>query len=541
RPHRSFSESFIRALIILCAPLSVVLSSISIWDDHWLLADNCLFRLWCFCTASNQTGLHYLQDLSQAHMPRLASGMAVAHSVATLAVGVAILVLELLMVSQVNQVTLIGLTLMFWGKFMASFLFLLNAINSITHFNSVTHPSKKSHLASTHTYSLSSLEPGLVRSFHLTTRNSQYPTATIIITILITITPTITISTITTTIIPISTVTIITITLKIYDGENYVVSRPFAGDVFLLDKDVVDCRDPFTVADLGVLASCHRAFLQALPRVPPFCAVKCNSSPWVLRVLATLGTSFDCASQVELEQVLGLGMAPSCIIYAYPCKAVPHIEWPLAMRNLPWTYGAQRVDCGNGCHPEKLEEPNDPTQTRLSHGRIAEHQIPHLQNLGTSALTVEPEAPAPNPRTGLKGAAVYRECPGFLLLQNALNRANVHQAEDCRDPFMVTDLGMLASAIRLVLRLWTQDSESILPLSAKFGASLEVCEHMLKSARDLGLAVVGTRCKTPHSFTQAITNCRCMFEMGCGVSHDMSLLDIGGGFPGEKGSDSKFE
>lgn len=30
--------------------------------------------------------------------------------------------------------------------------------------------------------------------------------------------------------------------------------------------------------------------------------------------------------QVELEQVLGLGMAPSCIIYAYPCKAVPHIE-----------------------------------------------------------------------------------------------------------------------------------------------------------------------------------------------------------------------
>ncbi|KAM9109665.1 voltage-dependent calcium channel gamma-like subunit [Megaptera novaeangliae] len=176
RPHRSFSESFIRALIILCAPLSVVLSSISIWGDHWLLADNCLFRLWRFCTASNQTGLHCLQDLNQAHVPRLASGMAVAHSVATLAVGVAILALELLMVSQVyedphscrewamgsalflvsfilsfggllsflillrNQVTLIGLTLMFWGKFTASFLFFLNAINGITHFNSITHP-----------------------------------------------------------------------------------------------------------------------------------------------------------------------------------------------------------------------------------------------------------------------------------------------------------------------------------------------------------------------------------------------------------------
>ena len=49
------------------------------------------------------------------------------------------------------------------------------------------------------------------------------------------------------------------------------------------------------MADLGVLASC-----QALPRVSPFFEVKCNSSPWVLRVLATLGTSFDCASQVGL-------------------------------------------------------------------------------------------------------------------------------------------------------------------------------------------------------------------------------------------------
>lgn len=46
---------------------------------------------------------------------------------------------------------------------------------------------------------------------------------------------------------------------------------------------------------------------------------------------------------------------------------------------------------------------------------------------------------------------------------------------------------------RLVLWLWTQDNESILPLSAKFGAPLDVCEHLLGLARDLGLAVVGTR------------------------------------------------
>jgi diaminopimelate decarboxylase len=54
------------------------------------------------------------------------------------------------------------------------------------------------------------------------------------------------------------------------------------------------------VADLDVLVSRHRTFLQALPRVQPFYAVKCNSNPWVLLVLAALGTGFDCASQVSL-------------------------------------------------------------------------------------------------------------------------------------------------------------------------------------------------------------------------------------------------
>ncbi|XP_036034505.1 antizyme inhibitor 2-like [Onychomys torridus] len=86
-------------------------------------------------------------------------------------------------------------------------------------------------------------------------------------------------------------------------------------------------QDPFMVADLDVLASRHQTFLQALPQVQPFYAVKCNNRPGVLLVLAALGTGFDCASQGELEQVLGLGVAPSRIIFANPCKAVSHIQY----------------------------------------------------------------------------------------------------------------------------------------------------------------------------------------------------------------------
>ncbi|XP_061003941.1 antizyme inhibitor 2-like [Dama dama] len=215
-----------------------------------------------------------------------------------------------------------------------------------------------------------------------------------------------------------------------------------------------DCRDAFTVADLGVLASRHQVFRQALPRVSPFYAVKCNSSPWMLRVLAALGTNFDCASQGELEQVLDLGVAPSRILYANPCKPVSHIRF------------------------------------------AALH--------GVKLLVFDSE-------------------------EELIKVAQHHPGA------------------RLVLRLWTQDSDSIFPLSSKFGARLEVCEHLLKSARDLGLAVVGTsfhvgsRCQTPHNFMKAIANCRRVFEMGSRIGHDMSLLDIGGGFPGEEGSNPEFE
>ena len=57
-----------------------------------------------------------------------------------------------------------------------------------------------------------------------------------------------------------------------------------------------------------------------MPRVVPFYAVKCYPEPGLLRLLAALGTGFDCASKGEVETVLQLGVAPSRIIFAHPCK-----------------------------------------------------------------------------------------------------------------------------------------------------------------------------------------------------------------------------
>ncbi|KAL1882996.1 hypothetical protein VTK73DRAFT_518 [Phialemonium thermophilum] len=89
-------------------------------------------------------------------------------------------------------------------------------------------------------------------------------------------------------------------------------------------------EDTFFVADLGEIYRQHLRWKLNLPRVKPFYAVKCNGDPKVLQLLATLGTGFDCASKAEIEQVLSLGVDPSRIIYAQPCKTNSYVRYVAA-------------------------------------------------------------------------------------------------------------------------------------------------------------------------------------------------------------------
>ena len=47
----------------------------------------------------------------------------------------------------------------------------------------------------------------------------------------------------------------------------------------------------------------------------------------MLRLLVELGTGFDCASKQEIETILNLGVDPSRIIYAQPCKTKSFIRF----------------------------------------------------------------------------------------------------------------------------------------------------------------------------------------------------------------------
>ncbi|KAM9777288.1 ornithine decarboxylase [Neosynchiropus ocellatus] len=220
------------------------------------------------------------------------------------------------------------------------------------------------------------------------------------------------------------------------------------------ESSVTDDRDAFYVCDLGDVLKKHLRWYRALPRVTPFYAVKCNDSRAVVKTLASLGAGFDCASKTEIQLVQSLGVDPSRIIYANPCKQVSQIKYANA------------------------------------------HNV--------QMMTFDSEME-------LMKVARYHD--------NA----------------------------KLVLRIATDDSKAVCRLSIKFGAQLKACRGLLERANELGLDVigvsfhVGSGCTDAETYTQAIADARCVFDMGAELGFNMNLLDIGGGFPGSDDTELKFE
>ena len=86
----------------------------------------------------------------------------------------------------------------------------------------------------------------------------------------------------------------------------------------------------FLVTNLNSVLKQFNQWKQELPMVDPFYAVKCNPDPAIVRLLASLGCSFDCATMGEIDLVLhGLGndlsfanlnKAATSVVYANPAK-----------------------------------------------------------------------------------------------------------------------------------------------------------------------------------------------------------------------------
>ena len=101
---------------------------------------------------------------------------------------------------------------------------------------------------------------------------------------------------------------------------------------------------------------------------------------------------------------------------------------------------------------------------------------------------------------------------------------------------------------KLVLRIKTDDSNSTLKFSTKFGCTLADAKLFMEKAKSLELAIigvsfhVGSKCNDTATWSNTLRDAREVFEMGAAAGMNMHLLDIGGGFPGTtKDSLATFE
>jgi len=96
---------------------------------------------------------------------------------------------------------------------------------------------------------------------------------------------------------------------------------------------------------------------------------------------------------------------------------------------------------------------------------------------------------------------------------------------------------------QLVLRIMTDDSKATCRFSAKYGAPLNVAFDLIKLAIELQLSVVGVSFHVgsgqsdPSAFADAVERAHRVFQYASQLGLTLNLLDIGGGFPGNSGSE----
>ena len=77
---------------------------------------------------------------------------------------------------------------------------------------------------------------------------------------------------------------------------------------------------PCLVVDLDVIKDNYKAFRHALPDSMIYYAVKANPAPEILKLLASMGSNFDCASVAEIEMALDAGATPARVSFGNTIK-----------------------------------------------------------------------------------------------------------------------------------------------------------------------------------------------------------------------------
>ena len=94
----------------------------------------------------------------------------------------------------------------------------------------------------------------------------------------------------------------------------------------------------------------------------------------------------------------------------------------------------------------------------------------------------------------------------------------------------------------MLLRITTDDKESVCSFSNKFGCPVDEATELLDLAKELDLNVlgvsfhVGSGCGDKYAYSTAFEHASHLFEHADKIGlNKMTMVDIGGGFPGDKG------
>ncbi|XP_006824567.1 ornithine decarboxylase-like, partial [Saccoglossus kowalevskii] len=91
----------------------------------------------------------------------------------------------------------------------------------------------------------------------------------------------------------------------------------------------------------------------------------------------------------------------------------------------------------------------------------------------------------------------------------------------------------------LVIRINTDDPSALASFGIKFGCDVKHTRHLLQEAKQLSLNVVGvsfhvgSSCRDATAYATAIGLSRLVFNYAADIGFNLTLLDIGGGYPGD--------
>lgn len=213
---------------------------------------------------------------------------------------------------------------------------------------------------------------------------------------------------------------------------------------YINEKEEYD-DEPFYIVDLGKVEEQYNIWVNYLPSIQPYFAVKSNPDNLIINLLAKLGCNFDCASKCELMNAMSIVDNPDRIIFANPCKISSHL----------------RYACENNI------------------SKMTFDSIEELEK-------------------------IYNIYP----------------------------------AAQIILRICVDDTNSKCKFNSKFGCPLCNIPKIFERIKSLQMNLVGfsfhvgSGCSDATSFYNAIKDCAITYKTSLDYGFAISIIDIGGGFPG---------